>query len=48
VKYTLDKRPSIFIRDKPIISSERSITAGVQLKEECLVVVFKGFDDKTN
>jgi hypothetical protein len=35
----LDERPSIFIRDKPIFSSERAryirtMTARVQLKEE--------------
>jgi hypothetical protein len=47
---TLDQRPSIFIRDKPIFSSERvSMTARVQLeKKMSLVVSHKGFDTKMN
>jgi hypothetical protein len=50
VKCTLDEIPSIFVRDKPIFSSERirTITAGVQPKKKNLVVGFKGLDAKTN
>jgi hypothetical protein len=52
VKCTLDDRPSIFVRDKPIFSSERSyirtITAGVQLKKKSLVVGLKGLDANKN
>jgi hypothetical protein len=46
----LDERPTIFIRDKPIFSSEediRTITATAQLKKS-LVVTLKGLDAKTN
>jgi hypothetical protein len=50
VKYTLDERPSIFIRDKPIFSSERilqrTVTARVQLKKN-VVMNLKGLDAKT-
>jgi hypothetical protein len=30
---TLDERPSIFIRDKPIFSTERATTTWVELKK---------------
>jgi hypothetical protein len=49
---TLDERPSIFIRDKPILSSDRmlqkTITARFQLKIKPLVVDLKGLGAKTN
>jgi hypothetical protein len=52
VKYTLDERPSIFIRDKSIISSERLLykeyTARVQLGKKSVVVCLKVLDAKTN
>jgi hypothetical protein len=43
--YTLDDRPTIFVRDKPIFSPER-IAARVQLKKISLVVGLKGLDAK--
>jgi hypothetical protein len=47
-----DKRPSMFIRDKPILWSERcyiwTITARVQLEKKSLVVSLKGLGAKTN
>jgi hypothetical protein len=52
-KCTFDKRPSIFIRDKPIFSSERVLHKdydrnGSVEKEMSLVVSLKGLDAKTN
>jgi hypothetical protein len=52
-KCTLDERPSIFIRDKPIFSSERMLHKDYCRKysvagKESLVVGLKGLDDKTN
>jgi hypothetical protein len=50
VKCTLDERPSKFIRDKPIFSSERMLHkdyyARVQLRKKSLVVGLKGLDAK--
>jgi hypothetical protein len=50
-KYTLDEEPNIYVRDKPIFSSEgcyiRTITARVELKKS-VVVGLKGPDAKTN
>jgi hypothetical protein len=52
VKYTLDVKPSIFIRDKPIFSSERKLHKDCYRKgsveKNSLVVILKGLDDKTN
>jgi hypothetical protein len=39
--------PSIFMRDNPIFSSERTIIAAVKLKK-ILVVGLKGLDAKRN
>jgi hypothetical protein len=49
----LTKKTSIFIRNKPIFSSERmyirTVTARVQLKKRnTLVVSLKGLEAKTN
>jgi hypothetical protein len=51
-KYTLDERPSIFIRDKPIFSSERILHKDYYRKgsvgtKKNLVVSLKGLDAKT-
>jgi hypothetical protein len=48
---TADERPSIFIRDEPIFSSERMLHKDYYRKglvEKTLVVGLKGFDAKTN
>jgi hypothetical protein len=50
---TLDERPSIFIRNKPILSSERVFhkdydRKGSVAKKKSLVVIFKGLGTKTN
>jgi hypothetical protein len=52
-KCTLDERPSIFIRDKPIFSSERMLHKDYYRKcsvagENNLIVGLKGLDAKTN
>jgi hypothetical protein len=49
----LDERPSIFVRDKPIFSSERMLHKdydhkGSLDKNRSLVVSLKGLDAKTN
>jgi hypothetical protein len=44
----LDERPSIFIRDKPIFSSERVLHKDYHLKKKSQVVSLKGLDAKTN
>jgi hypothetical protein len=47
-----DKRPSIFIRDKPILSSERMLHKGYDRKgsveKKSLVVNLKGLGTKMN
>jgi hypothetical protein len=51
VKCTLDERPSIFIKDKPIFSSERILHKDYYRRssaEKNLVVGLKGLDAKTN
>jgi hypothetical protein len=52
VKCTLDERPSIFIRDKPIFSSERVLNNDYHRRslvaKKSLVVGLKGLDAKTN
>jgi hypothetical protein len=52
VKCTFDERPSIFIRDKPIFSSERILHEDyhrkVQLEKKSLTVGLKGLDAKAN
>jgi hypothetical protein len=52
VKCILDKRPSIFIRDKPIFSSERMLHKDYYRKSSVgkknLVAILKGVDAKTN
>jgi hypothetical protein len=49
---TLDERPSTFIRDKPIFSSERMLHKDYYrkglVKKNSLVVGLKGLDAKTN
>jgi hypothetical protein len=51
---TLDERPSIFIRDKPIIWSERMLhkdcycKGSLKKKKRSLVVSHNGLDAKTN
>jgi hypothetical protein len=48
---TLDERPSIFIRDKPIFSSERMLYKDYYRRnsvEKTLVMGLKGLDAKTN
>jgi hypothetical protein len=51
-KYTLDERPSVFRRDKPIFSSERLLHKDYDSKgsvrEKSLVMGLKGPDAKTN
>jgi hypothetical protein len=49
VRYAHFTRPVIFIREKPILSSERMLhnTARVQLKKS-LIVSLKGLGAKTN
>jgi hypothetical protein len=47
---TFDKRPSIFIRDKPILLDEdydRMGSVGTKKKKN-MVINFKGLDAKTN
>jgi hypothetical protein len=48
---TLDERPSIFIRDKPIFSSERMLHKDYNLKSSVekkkLGVILKGLGTKT-
>jgi hypothetical protein len=52
VKCTLDEIPSIFIRDKPIFSSERVLHKDYYRKssveKKCLVVGLRGLDAKMN
>jgi hypothetical protein len=52
VKCTRDEMPSIFIRDKPIFSSERMLHKDYycrsSVEEKCLVMGLKGLDAKTN
>jgi hypothetical protein len=50
---SLDERPSIFIRDKPIFSSERMLhedyyRKGSVEKKRSVVVTLKGLDAKKN
>jgi hypothetical protein len=49
---TLDEIPSIFVRDKPILSSERMLLKEYYRRSSAekknLVVVLKGLDAKTN
>jgi hypothetical protein len=51
-KYTLDERPGVFIRDKPIFSSERMLHKDYNRKgsvgKKSQVVGLKGLDAKTN
>jgi hypothetical protein len=52
-KCTLDERPSVFIRDNPIFSSERMLHKDYYRKgstggKKPLVVGHKGLDAKTN
>jgi hypothetical protein len=52
VKSTLDERPSVFIRDKPIFWSERMLHTDYYRKisvekNKSLVVGIKGLDSKT-
>jgi hypothetical protein len=45
--YTLDKRPSIFIRDKPILLSERMLHKDCDHKgsvEKNKIVILEGLD----
>jgi hypothetical protein len=50
----LDERSSIFIRDKPIFSLERTLykdydrMGSVEKKKESLVVILEGFNAKTD
>jgi hypothetical protein len=48
---TLDKRPSIFIKDEPILSSERMLHKDFDRKcsvgKKTLVVILKGLGSKT-
>jgi hypothetical protein len=49
-KCTLDERLSIFVRDKPILSSESMLHKDYYLKgsvKKCLVVSLKGLGAKT-
>jgi hypothetical protein len=50
VKCTLDERPSIFIRDKPIFSSEKMLHKDYYRKssveKKTLIVGLKGLDAK--
>jgi hypothetical protein len=50
--FTLDERPSIFITDKLIFSSERMLNKDYYHKDSAkkisLVVSLEGFDVKTN
>jgi hypothetical protein len=53
VNYSLDERPTIFRRDKPIFSSERMFHKDYYRrisvkKKKSLVVGLKGLDAKTN
>jgi hypothetical protein len=50
VKCTFDERSSIFIRDKPVFSSERRLHMDqyLQLKKKNLLVGLKGPVAKTN
>jgi hypothetical protein len=52
VKCTFDERPSIFITDNPIFSSERMLHKDYYRKssveKKSLVVILKGLDAKTN
>jgi hypothetical protein len=52
VKCKLDERPSIFIRDKPIFSSERMLYKDYYrrslVEKKNLIVGLKGLDAKTN
>jgi hypothetical protein len=52
VKCTFDKRPSIFIRDEPIFSSERMLHKDYYSKssveKKISVVGLKGLDAKAN
>jgi hypothetical protein len=52
VKCTLDEIPSIFVRDKPIFSSERMLHKDYyrrsSVEKKNLVVGLKGLDAKTN
>jgi hypothetical protein len=50
---TLDERPSIFIRGKPILSSERVLhkdydRKGSVAKKKSVIVILKGLGAKTN
>jgi hypothetical protein len=49
---SLDERPSIFIRDKPIFSSERMLHKDYyrrsSAEKRSLIVGLKGLDTKTN
>jgi hypothetical protein len=52
VKCTLDEIPSIFVRDKPIFSSERMLHKDYyrrsSVEKKILVVGLMGLDAKTN
>jgi hypothetical protein len=52
VKCTLDEIPRIFVRNKPIFSSERMLHKDYyrrsSVEKNNLVVGFKGLDAKTN
>jgi hypothetical protein len=52
VKYTLGEIPSIFVRDKPIFSSERMLHKDYyrrsSVEKKNLVVGLEGLDAKTN
>jgi hypothetical protein len=52
VKCTFDEIPSIFVRDKPIFSSERMLLKDYYRRSSAekknLVVGLKGLDTKTN
>jgi hypothetical protein len=48
--HTLDKRPRVFIRDKPILTSERTLRKNYNRKDsviKALVVILKGLGAKT-
>jgi hypothetical protein len=51
-KYTFDEKPSIFIRDKPLLSPEKMLHKDYYCKssigKKSLVVGLKGLGAKTN
>jgi hypothetical protein len=52
VKYTFDEIPSIFMRDKPIFSSERILRKNYydkgSVEKESVIVSLKAFETKVN